>query len=211
MRACGPSAEVILEYRRLLHEAEKDYFTHVAATRTPQPTAPVAAQRSDALSFGDLDAEIIGVQVLDERGSPSSAFYPGQSLTIRVMCEARKLLDRLNVAVRIRSKEGVKVYSWGTLNQDIAVWAGRTSASVFWDRSFAPGERVTVDFVCDCALGANLYEVQVALSQENDRFYQSQRMLHWRDEAAFFQVQVATHEYFFGGMCDLRMRAYVRD
>jgi hypothetical protein len=48
----------------------------------------------------------------------------------------------------------------------------------------------------------------------------SQRIVHWRDEAAFFQVAVqrpdelTVREHpsrnFFGGVCDLRMHATVR-
>jgi lipopolysaccharide transport system ATP-binding protein len=35
----------------------------------------------------------------------------------------------------------------------------------------------------------------------------SQRMLHWVDEAGFFQVSMKRDEYFFGGTVDLRMSA----
>ncbi|QNA94696.1 hypothetical protein G4G30_02610 [Stenotrophomonas maltophilia] len=31
-------------------------------------------------------------------------------------------MDKLNVNVRLRNKEGVKLYSWGTLNQDVRLW-----------------------------------------------------------------------------------------
>lgn len=134
------------------------------------------------------------------------------------------------------------MYSWGTLNQDIAIWSGKAEVDVpgdpnalndqagdphgehqsktplgsqpprvFWDRTFAAGTRHTVEFVCECSLGANFYEVQAAVSQEHDRHYNDQRMLHWKDEAAFFQVLVNKHEYFFGGVCDLRMTAIARD
>jgi lipopolysaccharide transport system ATP-binding protein len=35
----------------------------------------------------------------------------------------------------------------------------------------------------------------------------SQRILHWVDEAAFFQVLMKKEEHFFGGVVDLRMKA----
>jgi lipopolysaccharide transport system ATP-binding protein len=35
----------------------------------------------------------------------------------------------------------------------------------------------------------------------------SQRILHWVDEAAFFQVLMKNDEYFFGGVVDMKMRA----
>lgn len=215
IRAYGSAADVVLDYRRLLHEQEKRYHDGLIARKIGSPsgvsTEGRAAKRSDAFSFGDLDAWITHVAVLDEHGNAASVFYPGQRMTIRVECRLAKDLTHVNVGVRIRNKEGVKVYSWGTLNQDIAIWSGRASGPVFWDRQFKAGDTITVDFVCDCPLGANFYEVQASVSEENDRYYQSQRMLHWRDEAAFFQVLMAAHEYFFGGVCDLRMRAHVRD
>jgi lipopolysaccharide transport system ATP-binding protein len=228
MRSYGSAADVVLEYRRLLHEEEKRYFGHViekAQARQKERTAPVAVvsprpggddtaakeKPSDRLSFGDYDAEVEHVEVFDANGESASVFRPGDRMTIRVHGRVHKNLTHLNVAVRIRNKEGVKVYSWGTLNQDIAIWAGRADGAVFWDRSFRAGAAITVDFECDCPLGVNFYEVQAAISEEKDRHYTAQRMLHWRDEAAFFQVTMARQEYFFGGLCDLRMRAYVRD
>jgi lipopolysaccharide transport system ATP-binding protein len=105
----------------------------------------------------------------------------------------------------------VKVYSWGTLNQDISIWSGRVAGQVFWERRFDADSQITVDFSCECTLGADLYEVQAAVTQELDRYFGDQRTLHWRDEAAFFQVLVRHQEYFFGGVCDMRMRADAGD
>ncbi len=217
VRASGSSAEVLLEYRRLLHEDEKRWLGAQVqrigeAARGPSPAAR-DGERPDRLSFGDLDAEVTGVRVLDASGEESEVFYPGDEIVIRVECLVRRALTHLNVAVRLRSKEGVKMYSWGTLNQDIARWAGRgaVAGGAFWERRFQGGERVTIDFRMACALGMNLYEVQACVTEEGDRFYGSQRMLHWRDEAAFFQVYMKHQEYFFGGVCDLRMSAHVQD
>ncbi len=44
-------------------------------------------------------------------------------------------------------------------------------------------------------------------SKERKPYYGEQRMLHWRDEAAFFHVIVKDREYFFGGAFDLKMEA----
>lgn len=207
-RAIGPSAEVVLEYRRLLHEEESRWFAR-EMDRAQDRAAPSPAT-ADRLSFGDRDAEIISAEVLNERAEPASVFYPGDRILIRVKVGLNRDLNHLNVGLRIRDKQGVKIYSWGTLNQDIMIWAGRSAGPVFWERSFRAAQTLTVDFEFPCTLGLNLYEVQAAVSQEEDRYYGAQRMLHWRDEAAFFQVLVAKHEYFFGGVCDLRMTARVQ-
>jgi lipopolysaccharide transport system ATP-binding protein len=85
--------------------------------------------------------------------------------------------------------------------------AKNTDAPIFWLQRFDAGDRFQVLLDCDCALGENLYEVQASVSYEETMNYLSQRMLHWVDEAAFFQVSIRRDEYFFGGVTDLRMSA----
>lgn len=211
-RALGPSGEVVLEYRRILHEAELAWGAgqaRRAVADKPARSAAPAASRSDSLSFGTLDACVERVQVLDGAGEPTSVFRPGDAVRVRIACVINKDVTNLNIGLRIRNKQGVKMYSWGTLNQDISIWSGRASGEVFWDRSFKAGERVEVELAFDCTLGMDFYEVQASITHERDRFYRDQRMLHWLDEAAFFHVVVHQDEYFFGGVCDLRMTASV--
>src|SRR5262249_52943510 len=161
----------------------------------------------DHKSFGDLDAEILSVAIIDASGREANSFIPGDSVTVVLKGVCRRPLDHLNVGLRIRNKEGVKMYSWGSLNQDMAIWAGLRSGPVFWDRRFEAGEAFEVRFDFACALGVNLYEVQAAVSYEEDRYYRGQRILHWKDEAAFFHVTQRFEEYYFGGATDMRMVA----
>ena len=226
----GLSAEVVLKYRKLLHDEETAYFANLtknmaeraaqARLASDQPVAaPVAREadtatvapgmvaRSERLSFGDGEAKIIKVETLDSDERPCSLFYPGERLRIRVTCETFASIDKLNVAIRLRNKEGVKIYSWGTLNQDMTNIAKNMDAPIFWAQRFDAGDRFQVLLDCDCALGENLYEVQAAVSYGETMNYLSQRMLHWVDEAAFFHVSIKRDEYFFGGVVDLRMSA----
>lgn len=227
----GLSSEVVLKYRKLLHDEEAAYFAGLTKSRAerarhaPLPTAPPLAApsapegtrnentppgtgvRSNRLSFGDGEVRIVKVETLDAAGQPCSLFNPGERLRIRITCESFANIDKLNVAIRLRNKEGVKMYSWGTLNQDMWVAVSRINSPIFWQRQFQSGERFQVELDCDCALGENLYEVQASVSYEENMNYSSQRMLHWVDEAAFFQVSLRRDEYFFGGVVDLRMCA----
>ena len=232
----GPSSDVVLEYRRQLHEDEKVYYAALkgqpiataasmratpppvgdSRTIVPPPQADIPAHVDDAQadrldnhSFGDLDCSIQQVRTYDAHGEECAYFLPGDTIRIEVAGKAHVALDRLNVNVRIRNKEGVKMYSWGTLNQDIANWASGELGLGVWGRHFAAGESFVVDFEFECTLGMNFYEVQVSVSEEMERYQGAQRMLHWRDEAAFFQVGVRSKEYPFGGVCYLRMRAHV--
>lgn len=231
--AWGVSSEVVLDYRRLLHEEESAYFSTIVkdmaarAQVVKKSSSPkeltddlktlteidsVAGQntvfaRSDRLSFGDGEVRIVQVETLDREGNPSSVYYPGDLLRIKVVCEAQDSVEKLNVAVRLRNKEGVKIYSWGTLNQDMTTLADRSGFPIFWKKEIKAGEKFQVLLECDCNLGVNLYEVQAAVSFEETPDYMSQRMLHWVDEAAFFQVSMKRDEYFFGGVVDLKMIA----
>jgi len=206
VRAVGPSPDVILEYRRQMHEDEKAYLAHnVALAKQEAPAA--AAAGNDSKSFGDREAEVLEVKVLDASGAEANSFVPGDRVAIVVKGVCHRALDRLNVGLRIRNKEGVKMYSWGSLNQDMAIWAGLRSGEVFWERRFAAGQPFDVRFDFECAFGVNFYEVQAAVSFEEDRYYRGQRMLHWKDEAAFFHVTQKFQEYYFGGVMDMRMVA----
>lgn len=226
----GLSSEVVLSYRKLLHDEEAAYFTsvtthmaeqarHTTLRGDPSPSLPAApsadpftimheeTNRSDRLSFGDGAVRIVRVETLDNVGHACSLFHPGERLRIRISCQTFASVDKLNVAVRLRNKEGVKIYSWGTLNQDMSVRAKDCEARIFWTKRFEAGCRFAVLLECDCALGDNLYEVQASVSREETMNYLSQRMLHWLDEAAFFKVCIKREEHFFGGVADLRMSA----
>lgn len=233
----GLSSDVVLSYRKLLHDEETSYFANLAKVATEQAKqareveqglkldlpigasrgigtdATVARQesstdaRSDRLSFGDGEVKIIQVETLNREGQPCSMYYTGERLCIKVTCESFACIEKLNVSVRLRNKEGVKIYSWGTLNQDMTTRARKMDMPIFWERRFQTGDRFQVVLECDCDLGENLYEVQAAVTFEETMNYMAQRMLHWLDEAAFFQVSMKRDEYFFGGAVDLRMSA----
>jgi len=226
--AWGPTPEVLLEYRRRLNQEEEAYFaaavrdvtarakepppSAVANPSPPSPDAPSlpspdAPSLPAGRSFGNQSVEVIAVETLDGQGKPCAVFFPGDTLVVRVTCRANIETDKLNVAVRIRNKEGVKIYSWGTLNQDISVAASGSPAPRFWTRRVHAGDTFGVLLQCACNLGVNLYEVQAAVSIEETPDYMSQHIVHWVDEAAFFQVLMKKQEHFFGGVVDLRMKA----
>jgi lipopolysaccharide transport system ATP-binding protein len=215
----GLPGDVLLAYRRYLHEVERRQLGEALPRAAPAAPAPVSAASPNqpagdaspagAKSFGDGDAEIVAVEVLDGNLEPCNLFYPGDTLVIRMRVRFHRALRHVNFSLRLRTREGVKVYSWGTLNQDINVWSGRAASQVCWDEQFGAGEEAAVEFRCPMTLGQNFYEVQAAVSEERDRYYRDQRMIVWRDEAAFFQVRQQVQDYFFGGLFDLRMTSHV--
>lgn len=230
----GLSSEVLLEYRRLLHNEESKYFSllaqevseHAELTREEKKQADTSesklqlkndsesvvsgkdmSSRTDKLAFGEGEAEVVSVELFNADGEKSNAFNPGDKIKIRVNCKVNQDIDHINIGIRIRNKEGVKIYSWGTLNQDMFIRFHQLEEPQFWEREFKAGDEFYVDMEFDCTLGTNLYEIQAAISYEATPNYFSQRILHWRDEAAFFHVNILRDEYFFGGILDLKMNA----
>jgi lipopolysaccharide transport system ATP-binding protein len=218
----GPSSEVLLEYRRLMHEEEQSYLEsevlRISQRSQEGGSRQLISGKSEyregskvggISSFGGLDAYIIKVEVYDANGNRVAVFEPGSKIWVRIFCRSNINLDKLNVGLRIRNKEGYKVYSWGTLNQDMTRLRidSLNEDAIFWRKKFASGEDFFVDFDFECTLGANLYEIQASISQEDTPNYLNQRILHWKDEAEFFQVSVRMEEYFFGGLIDLKMHA----
>lgn len=218
----GASSEVLLEYRRLMHEEEQNYLaseisraSHRDKTKNSNYYAHdknvihKAFVVNDKSSFGSMDACVTRVEVFDLSGTKTVVFEPGSIIRVRIFCYVHVDLDRLNISLRIRNKEGFKVYSWGTLNQDITRLHidPLSKDDIFWHRKFYKNEEFFVDFTFECLLGVNLYEIQACISQEYSPNYLNQRIIHWKDEAAFFNVSANMKEYFFGGLVDLRMHA----
>lgn len=213
----GKSSDVVLEYRRMLHEDERksfiEYGEKLAAANSEvtansgeesKSVSQLDRKHKKLKSFGDLEAEILGVKILDSSSAEVSHFYIGDRITIRVSLRANIDLNNINVAFRIRNKEGVKITSWGTLNHDMrATTRNESPSDVVWFKSFKAGAEFAVEFDATCMLGANLYEVQATVTREHDMYYGSQEILHWMDEAAFFTVAIKQQEHVVGGICDL--------
>lgn len=198
--AWSETSEVTRRYRKMLFEEEARLWAGtergaLPAVRTEHPLP--------ASSFGIGGATITGVRILDAGGQPCSAFAAGAPITIEITTQIEAPLDHLNIGVVIRTLEGLKVYSWGSFNQDIAIWAGIGEGRIFWDRTFEPGDEPVARLILEGNLGAGAYEVQAVVSRELQRQYGAQQVLHWRDEAGFFRVDMNPTSYIFGGVSDL--------
>jgi lipopolysaccharide transport system ATP-binding protein len=235
----GTSSEVVLEYRRLLHEAENaqarsvlQYLSSATKARASEPaaaasasaepvvkpasneasaasesTAPVRNRTAD-MSFGDLDVEILSTTTFDAKGAPCELFYPGDEIDVRVRYRVNKSSTGLNFGFRLRNKEGVKIYSGGTFNEDLL--ASRESAAHrTWDRTFNEGEVIELSQRFECRLGEGYYEIQSYAAEEKLMAPGHQRMLHWVDESAFFRVSINRFERWYGGVTDIRPVCHV--
>ena len=199
----GATTDVLFAYREFLQGQEEAAFLDLQH-RSKQELLTQTAKKS----YGNRDVEILSVDILASDMSRQSVFYAGDNITIVVECVCHTNIENLNVAFRILSKEGVKVTTWGTLNEDMERFT-QNLTDTFWSRRFAKGDRFKVHFSGSCKLGANLYEVQIVVAREHDRYYGNQQVLHWLDDAGHFTVVLKSKEYVFDGICDMGLRSSV--
>ncbi len=211
-RSIGASSEVVLDYRRETHEDERLYLSRVAKTPAQPPSPAPATQTApvDDRSYGDMDATILRVRILDGKLAETPSFRPRETVVVEITYKILKPLTRLNIGFRLRNKEGTKIYSGGTFANDVNRWYRQPDVRGFWHESFRPGEQIVLNGKFECILGPNLYEVQAFICEEKENRPDHQRMIHWKDEAAFFIVSMDRQEYWFGGICDLKVESNVR-
>lgn len=197
----GDTREATHLYRKMLFE--EDAFR--IAQKEPDATqSSVSVPHKEEREYGIGGARIISLRILGHDGEPRTLFHSREQIDFEIAVMIESPLDRLNIAIVIKTLQGLKVYAWGTLNQDIAMWAAGTESGIFWEKSFLPGEEVIVTLSLEGNLGTGTYEVQAVVSREMDKHYGAQQVLHWRDEMGLFQVEMNSREYLFGGICDLR-------
>lgn len=197
----GQTSEALFAYREFLQKQEEAAFYDLQM-RTNQT---LSAQTQDK-SYGSKEVEILSVKILGVDGSPQSVFYAGDVISINVECICHVEIENLNIAFRVLTKEGIKVTTWGTLNEDISKYDTNIE-DTFWIKRFSQGDRFIVTFEGACHLGANFYEVQVVVAREHDRYYANQQVLHWLDEAQHFNVILRPQQYVFDGVCDMGLRS----
>lgn len=195
----GKSADMVLEYRKLLHEEELKNTPSIAYNELEDSL-------NNDKSYGTHEVTLLGIKTLNEQEIPTDTFTSGNTLKIRMRFQCHKDINHLNASIRIRNRLGYKIYSWGTLNQDMAIQNKKEGRSLFWDKSFRQGDIGEVTLSCPCNLAPGFYEIQTALTYEATCDYKNQVMLEWKDEAAFFHVIPSPYNHF-GGLFDLNMQA----
>lgn len=194
LQSYGNSADVLFAYRESLQKLDELSFQSIGANKTP----------SKNRAYGNLLVEVISVEIMDACGNPAKDIYAGDLFSIEIKCVAHVNITNINIAYRIRSKQGIKVITWGTLNEDMRL---ESHDNTFWRRQFVCGEIFSVSFEGVCRLSADLYEVEAIAALEYDRYYRSQRILHWIDGAAHFNVHHHSEEYVFDGIADIGLRS----
>jgi ABC-2 type transport system ATP-binding protein len=141
--ADGSELDKQLDYE-IEHEDEEDTPT--------RGDAPSAGTTRDASSVTG-EAEILGLELLDESGQPADALPSGAILTVRVRLRYDEAVEDSTLGISLHSERaGLEVFSTDTALEGVPL--GRMDA----------GEQTTVDFTFVVPLGSGPYNVDAALT-----------------------------------------------
>ena len=200
----GDTGAAMHQYRKIQFRSKSNETTLVQGKGSV-----LHPSNNDEIGIGG--AHISSFSQTDASGAPCAVFKAKGLIKFEIEMRVEVPLDKLNVSIIIRNTQGLKVYSWGTLNQDIAIWAGLSESKVFWTQSFAAGTSTAVCLELQCNLGAGDFLVTAVVSREMDKYYGAQTILCWRDDISAFRVERDSRDYFFGGICDLQGKAILND
>ena len=134
--ATGASGAIFL--RHLLQAVERDERVQTVNFIASDSALRVMAEELDLRGRDNLVRQLLGTK------SPKIQQQANADIGANVASE------KLNIGVRIRNKEGVKIYSWGTLNQDMSRMSAGSSSPLPQRNGFrasprrsAPSRRAT--------------------------------------------------------------------
>lgn len=125
----------------------------------------------------------------------TNIFEINDNIHIRVKFLAKKDIQNINIGLRLRTAQGYKLYSCGTLNID----------EKLWNEDIIAGQNVIVNFEFKCLLGIGEYEIQTIISKEKTNDYMNQEIISWQDDSATLKVIKNKGIFGFGGLVNLNM------
>lgn len=190
VKAFGRTDLVVAQYLAAMSEKDRVYQVHEQAHELP-----LGAQRNlDAPGevvegipnvdhrFGDRNAEIMGITVLDTEGSRVASLQPDSTIVVRISVRARANLDRPIVGFMLRNHLGVD-------------FAGTNTARERQDLPpMMAGDVCTVDFYLDLpALYASSFSFSPAIANGSLEHYS---MCDWIDNAVVLQMEKSSQPIY---------------
>jgi ABC-type Fe3+/spermidine/putrescine transport system ATPase subunit len=176
VEADGAPAEVLDRYQKVIMAQEAAYAEAQLARVQETTEQAVAALDDDdaALQFtyrhGNLNAEILRVDLLDASQRPVTMVDSGQLVHLRVRVIFHEDLEDPVYGFIIRNRHGINLYGTNTKVQGIKPGLIRRD------------ERVETTFSFNCWLAPDLYSVSIAVHSPNSVSFD------WMDGALFFRV-----------------------
>ena len=179
MLASGKTTEVIERYQTLVSNIRAQRKRQKAeGESTPDIVVPdEEAEGLKNLAFegdhkfdgliarsrdGSGEARIRKVELLDEQLRPASEVNPDSTVTIRVNLEYVEAVKSSDVAITLRNKVGLKVFSTSTALEGVPL------------EEKEKGERATVDFILKLPLQQDRYYISAAARAGSEAHYLDQ-------------------------------------
>lgn len=156
----GDPYAIINHYQGLIMAAEEGL--HVV------PGSESALQGS--FRHGNRDAEILGVDLVDDAGAVLEVLASGDPVVVRVRIRGHRALENPVVGIMVRNRMGLDLYGTNTELQDLPI--GPIGA----------GQEVEVNFRLNAWLGTGDYAVTVAIHTAEGV------SCDWVDDAVFLKV-----------------------
>ena len=200
----GEVQEAIDEYHVSMGQRRRVNFSNVLNNS--------ATKKSLSINQQDIchKTHILSVKVLDESERYCDNFITGDIVKIEITFVNYDKTEGLSAGLRVRNKEGLKIYSWATANYERNYGDNCVIGKIF-EKADNSKSVFTVQFEFICNLGSNLYQVEAFLTNENKSVVDQKEVLDWISEAGFFRVEVDKSKNFFGGICDLRMKVSLKN
>jgi lipopolysaccharide transport system ATP-binding protein len=172
MEACGSPNDVINRYIGLVHERQAPETEREERVRS-------------SFRHGDGSSEILGIQILNARGTAAQSIGSGEPVTVRVRARFHRAVADPMVGILVRTRIGMDVYGTNTRIEHVQLG------------SFEPGQVLEVDFKMDCWLTPQQYTLTAATQSADGSSHD------WLDDAIAFDVVDAR---VAAGVTDLRAK-----
>ncbi len=122
----GKPDMVVQKYRALIFERERRYGSHDAAGASPEGAAQIRSESEMPITrsipnidhrFGNGEAGLLGVELIDERGMTTSEVVGGQKVTVRISAQIRQDIDQPIVGFMVRDRLGVELSGCNTSHE----------------------------------------------------------------------------------------------
>jgi lipopolysaccharide transport system ATP-binding protein len=180
-------AILLLHGRMEAEGAPKDVINRYIGLVLERQQPDVAKDKHLKSSFrhGDGTSEILGVDLLNARGEPTSSVASGESVTVRVRSRFHRSISDPMVGILVRTRIGMDVYGTNTRIEHVNLG------------DFQAGDEIEVDFQVECWLTPQQYTLTVATQNADGTSHD------WLDDAIAFDVVDTRHA---AGVANLRAR-----
>jgi lipopolysaccharide transport system ATP-binding protein len=195
----GKPDEVVQKYRALIFERERRYSGYEDSAKIPEssnlvkPLSEMPVARSIPNidhRFGNGEAELLGVTLLDGNGEMISEAVGGQEIIIRISAKFRQDVDKPILGYTLRDRLGVELSACNTS------YAGQPLPSAGKDQIITSDFRVALPY-----LAPGSYSISPAVAKGS---IEQHDMCDWIDNALVFTLR--SEDLVYGMM---RMKAEI--